>query len=243
MGKSAVILAAGLGSRLKNIGTEIPKGFIKIDNQTLIQRSINTLKKYGVSKIIIGTGHLSHYYEDLSRNQTIHCIKNKYFSSTGSFYTLYNLKKYINDDFLLLESDILYEKNVISILMKHLKDDVIIASDKTDSGDEVFIEVINDNSLSKLSKNKNELSNIYGELVGVSKISLKTFHLVCKWAEKNIDSAKNIHYEEALVKICQKRKIFVEKINNLIWTEIDTEEHYKRALEHIFPKLIKKENV
>ena len=84
---------------------------------------------------------------------------------------------------------------------------------------------------------------IYMENLQVSKISFKTFHLVCEWAEKNIDSAKNIHYEEALVKICHKRKIFVEKINNLVWTEIDTEEHYKRAFEHIFPKLIKKENV
>ena len=54
-----------------------------------------------------------------------------------------------------------------------------------------------------------------------------------------MDEAKRIHYEEALVMINNKRKIYVEKIDDLIWTEIDTETHYRKARDYIYPQLIK----
>ena len=88
---TAVILAAGLGSRLKNFIGENPKGSIKLGSQTIIERSIDILKRIGISKIIIGTGYASSYYEGFEDNQSIFCIKNSLFKTTGSFFTLYNL--------------------------------------------------------------------------------------------------------------------------------------------------------
>jgi len=240
---TAVILAAGLGSRLNDISIGKPKGFIELGGQAIIKRSINNLKSVGISKIIIGTGYLSEYFEALEDNQTIFCIKNNIFSNTGSFYTLFNLKNNIQEDFLLLESDLLYEKHGLDVLINHLKSDVILASGFMDAGDEVFIEVDDNNYLCNLSKNTNDLSNIYGELVGISKISLDTYQILSEWSKKNMDEAKRIHYEEALVKISGKREIYVEKIKDFIWTEIDNEKHYKRAFDYIYPEIMKKENV
>jgi len=117
----------------------------------------------------------------------------------------------------------------------------MLASGKTNSGDEVFMEVDARSNLLKLSKDKSHLSNIYGELVGISKISLDTFKELCEWAERNMSKSKKMHYEEALSMICDTHQIYVEKIKNLIWTEIDTLDHYRRALNHIYPQLINKE--
>ena len=239
---TAVILAAGLGSRLNKELMEKPKGFIEFDSQAIVIKSINKLKSIGITKIIIGVGYLSEYYEALEDNQTIFCVKNHLFSSTGSFFTLYNLSNHLKEDFLLLESDILYEKRALSVLLNQHKNDVILASGNTGSGDEVFIEVDDDNCLSSLSKSQNNLSNVYGELVGISKITLYTYQILCEWAEHNMKQAKKIHYEEALAEISDKKDIYVEKIEDLIWTEIDTEAHYKRAFEYIYPELLKKEN-
>ena len=58
-----------------------------------------------------------------------------------------------------------------------------------------------------------------------------------------MDEAKRIHYEEALIKISGEREIYVEKIKDFIQTEIDDENHYKRAFDFIYPEIIKKENV
>jgi len=239
---TAVILAAGLGSRFNKKSFERPKGFIEFGGRPIIERSICNLRSVGISRIIIGTGYLSKYYEALEDKQSIFCVKNNYFANTGSFFTLYNLNNYLQEDFLLLESDILYEKRALTVLLNHLKSDVILASGKTCSGDEVFIEVDEDICLLALSKSQNDLSNVYGELVGISKISLDTYQLLSEWAKKNLKKAKKIHYEGALAEISDKKDIFVEKIEDLVWTEIDTDEHYRRAFDYVYPKLLKKEN-
>ena len=87
---TAVILAAGLGSRLRNKIGENPKGSIKVGGSTIIERSLNHIKGVGISKIIIGTGYLSSYYEAFEDNQSIFCVKNNSFATTGSFFTLFN---------------------------------------------------------------------------------------------------------------------------------------------------------
>jgi|ETNmetMinimDraft_11_1059920.scaffolds.fasta_scaffold19193_2 2-aminoethylphosphonate-pyruvate transaminase len=241
--KTAVILAAGLGSRLKqSISNEKPKGFIEVFGDSLISRSINNLLSVGISRILIGTGYRSKYYEALEDKKLVQCVKNNSFSSTGSFYTLYNMRKYINEDFFILESDIIYEKNALEKLAKNSRHDVILASRTTGSGDEVFIEVDSNISLKNLSKNRSILSEIYGEFVGLSKLSLRTFKILCEWAHQNIKQAKSIHYEEAFTKICLERKIYVEKIDELIWAEIDTSKHYNHVIDYIYPMLLKKED-
>ena len=237
--KTAVILAAGCGERLdKAIKQDKPKGFVELEGLSLIERSINNLKSVGISKIIIGTGYLSSYYESLVDNRLIFCVKNNSYANSGSFYTLYNLRYYLNADFLLLESDLLYEKNALHILMNDIKKDVILSSGKTSSGDEVFIEVGEKNLLVNISKNQSDLSDVYSELVGISKISLDTYKMLLEWGMKNLNKAKKIDYENALVEIANKRKIYVKKVDDLIWAEIDTKEHYKRVLDHIYPKLL-----
>ena len=101
---TAVILAAGLGSRLGNKLMDKPKGFIEFDEESIILRSIKNLKNAGITKIIIGTGYLSFHYEKLEDDLSIFCKKNNFYKNTGSFFTLYNLKDHIQEDFLLLES-------------------------------------------------------------------------------------------------------------------------------------------
>ena len=60
----AVILAAGLGNRINN-NNQKPKGFLDVNGETLINRSLNILSKKGFSKVLIGTGFKSKYYESI----------------------------------------------------------------------------------------------------------------------------------------------------------------------------------
>ena len=63
----AIILAAGTGSRIKSYH-DLPKGFIKINNKTLIEQSLKILSYYKINKILIITGYKSNYYEKLKIN-------------------------------------------------------------------------------------------------------------------------------------------------------------------------------
>jgi 2-aminoethylphosphonate-pyruvate transaminase len=239
MVKTAVILAAGLGSRLKDRTNDMPKGFITVGGKSLIEQSVFKLFKAGIEKILIGTGHASHFYDRFAQNYSgaISCVRNEKYSETGSMYTLYNMKDYINEGFLLLESDLLYDPSGLAILQKMKDPDVILASGRTNSNDEVFIEADSNGKLIKMSKNHGELKSIFGELVGITKISYATFQKMCRFAEKEFPDKPKLDYEYALVGVTGSTNILVKKVEDYIWCEIDDEAHLRRAEADIFPRI------
>ncbi len=239
MVKTAVILAAGLGSRLKDRTTYMPKGFINVGGKSLIEQSVSKLIRAGIKKILIGTGHVSDHYEKFAQSYpgTVSCIKNAKYKETGSMYTLYNMRDSLNDGFLLLESDLLYDQNGLTLLQETTNPDVILASGRTYSNDEVFIEATPNGSLIKMSKNSAELKNIYGELVGITKISYPTFKKMCRFAENEFPGKPKLDYEYALVGVTSEIDILVKKVEDFIWCEIDDEAHLRRAEKDIFPKI------
>ena len=75
--KQAVILAGGMGTRLKDITKEMPKGFLVIDEIPIVEQSIQKLIASGIEEIIIGTGHCNEWYDDLAKKyHIIKTIKN-----------------------------------------------------------------------------------------------------------------------------------------------------------------------
>ncbi|HBJ1645939.1 NTP transferase domain-containing protein [Clostridium botulinum] len=237
--KTAVILAAGMGTRLQSITQNlIPKGFIEIEGKTLIERSIDSLLKNGVEKIIIVTGHLNEYYDKLSEKyKNVYTVKNKDYKNTGSMSSLAVASDFIEDDFILLESDIIYEEMAIKELQDTNAKDCVLLSGETQSGDEVYVEVRNDN-IYKLSKDKHSLNNIYGELVGICKISSSLLNKMMLEFFKNTNP--QYHYEYAIEDAAKNYIVSYKKINDLVWAEIDDENHLNRVEKIIVPKLIYK---
>ena len=66
MVRTAVILAAGMGTRLGERTKHEPKGFIRIGDTPIIEQSIRKLLKAGINRIVIGTGYLAEAYERLA---------------------------------------------------------------------------------------------------------------------------------------------------------------------------------
>ena len=240
--ETAVILAAGLGSRLLDRTKEMPKAFLEIDGVSLIERSIALLLKQGITKIIIGTGYLHEHFERLKKKypMTVTC-RNKDYASTGSMYTLYNLGDMISGPFLLLESDLLYESKALELILSDPTEDIILASTATHSGDEVYIQRSTDGFLVDMSKDKSKLRNPDCELVGINKISFPLFEkLVFASEQQYLKGNKSIHYEDAFVSVSKKENISVKVIDNLAWCEIDDESHLQRALTMVYPTIINK---
>jgi len=237
MVKTAVILAAGLGSRIKERTIEKPKGFLEIDGLPIVERSIMRLIDSGIEQIWIGTGYLSEIYEQLTQKyKQVTCVFNEHYSQTGSMRTLYTLREVIKEDFLLLESDLLYDPACLLNLIADTRQDVILASGTTHSGDEVYIES-DDGFLIAMSKEAGELSQVHSELVGISKLSLNTYQMMCRVAEGSFEGSPKLDYEQALVEVAREKPLTVNKIEKLVWCEIDTEEHLQRAQQLIYPMI------
>jgi len=237
--KSAVILAAGLGSRLGDLKEDKPKAFIHVGGKSLIERSIELLLKKGIGSILIGTGYRSDYFEELKDLfPMITTFRNDIYDQTGSMYTLFNMRQLITQDILLLEGDLLYEGYALDCLLADERENIILASAPTHSGDEVFIECNGNGLLRKMSKEKSELENVKGELVGISKLSSGTVEAMCNFAEAKYKLNKmGIHYEDAMVGVSQQVDFHVRVEPDLAWCEIDDASHLRRATELVYPKI------
>jgi len=240
----AVILAAGLGSRLKNRIKNIPKGFLELNNIPIVEWSIRKLIGIGIDKIIIGTGHCRKYYENLAvKYPVIETVYNPDFANTGSMSTLAVCAKKITGDFLLLESDLIYDSIGLFMLINDTHSNVVLASGETKSGDEVYISTIGNNILKMVSKNKTELPRVYGELVGITKLTVKYLNAMLEYAENNNDNPK-LDYETAMAIVSKEEyPAYVRKIEYYTWCEIDDENHLRIARNEIFPKIVENESL
>lgn len=241
--QTAVILAAGLGSRLGDLKADKPKAFLRIGDETLIHRSIKLLINKGINKVIIGTGYGSDHFDRLSKTfPQIITHRNDKFETTGSMYTLYLLRDLISESFLLLEGDLLYSADALNILMDDARENVILAGTATNSGDEVFIQCNEHQELVNMSKTKGELDLVCGELVGISKLSFRSLEQMIKFSKESYRNDElNIHYEDALVGIAGYTSLSVKVVPDLAWCEIDDASHLDRAISVVYPQILAQE--
>ncbi len=243
--KTAVIMAAGRGTRLKSRGRQAPKGFLQLGDRPIIEESLQRLQKAGVERVIIVTGHLAEFYEELASRYDglILTVHNDKFAESGSMYSLYQAQKVLDsagDDegFYLLESDLIYEQRALSQLSEDSRASVILLSGITNSNDEVWVETDGEERLTQMSKVKSELSSApAGELVGVSKLSVRDYRALCGQAEQMFQQSLHVEYEKALVATAAVTPIYCRKVEDLVWAEIDDEDHLARAREKVYPRI------
>lgn len=235
---TAVILAAGLGVRLGNMSNERPKGFIELGGEPIIERSVRLLTAAGIARTVIVTGHLAEFYRALAaRHPEIELVHNPSYADSGAMYSLYLARERPKHDFLLLESDLIYEQRALDALLAAPGRDVLLVSGTTHSGDEVYVEAAA-GRLTGLSKQRGELrGEVIGELVGITRMSPACLAAMCAYAEPVFASTLKLDYERALVAAAGALPVRCLRIPDLIWTEIDDERHLERARTVVYPAI------
>ncbi len=238
----AVILAAGSGTRLRNIVKDIPKGFLRIGQEPIIEESVKKLLDSGIKRIIVVTGFLDDFYNSLAdKYPCIKTKKNESYADSGSMYSLYCARNEIKEDFLLLESDLIYENRALKVLQEFPKNNCILLSGETKSGDEVYVEVI-DGKVKDLSKDRNKIGSLGGELVGISRISKPLLNKMLEESEVLFKKSLKLEYDTGCIScLAKKTNIYSKKVEDLLWAEIDDENHLRRAIEEVYPKIIQRD--
>jgi len=241
----AVILAAGAGIRLRPVTNELPKGLIEIAGKSLLEYSLKALEENGTREVIMVIGFLAKLikqrfgqrYEDLK----IIYVLNQEYSDTGSMYSLSQARRLVDEDIVLLESDLLYEPKALRTIMDSKHKDVLLVSDFSGSGDEVYVCVDNTHRIIDLGKSisPNGKSKAIGELVGISRFSKAFLAQLFKKAEDDYAKGKlNHHYEECVLATSNLgNPVYAELCRNLAWAEIDNESDLERARTKIYPRI------
>lgn len=240
--KTAVILAAG-----KRAGFNKPVGCLNVDDFIIVERTIRILKENGINKIVMVTGYKEAYYKEILKDEDdIIFITNSKYKWTGTMESLVLAKEYINEDFILVESDLIYESRAIYDMINIKKRDCLLITNESGSGDEAFVQ-IKDNCLFKMAKDIHQFNRTDGEMIGISKISYKMFTMMLKEFKINVNPYLN--YEYLILDISRNYKVHCLKIDDLAWCEIDTLKDYKNAKDNLYPRVkrkqieLKKENI
>ena len=236
---TAVIMAAGLGTRFGEMTTEIPKGFIKAGEKPMIVRSIETLLASGIGRIIIGTGFKNELYEALANEfPQVECVYSPVYATTNSMYTLWNCRQAIGlDDFLVLESDLVFEKRAITDLLLNPHENVMLCADVTKFQDSYFLEYNKNLELVNCSVNESDLK-VCGEMVGIHRLSNSYYRELCFYYSTIVKEKPKMGYEFAMLHLAQTfEPIHVHKIPGLVWYEIDDYEDLVFTEKNIIGKL------
>jgi len=232
-------MAAGVGSRFGAHTQTKPKGFVSVGGMPMIVRSIENLLFVGIERIIIGTGYQSSYYEELGKTYPqIVCCQSDRFAETNSMYTLYYCSDLIgDDDFLLLESDLIYERKALTVLMDSAYPNTVLVTSPTKQQDGYYLFADDEGLLSGCTTDTDLKDECKGELVGIHKLSNITYQKMRDWYNNVWPQQPKLGYEYALLEISrQGEKIHLTK-ENLFWYEIDDEADLLYAEKKIIHKI------
>jgi len=231
---TAVILAAG-----KRADFDIPVAFLEIEKKPLIVHTIEKLMANGITKIIIVAGFRADMFEELRvAYPFLEIVINTRYQRTGTMASLVLTRDVINEDFLLLEGDIIIDAQAIRKLLNNANRNCMIITNESGSKDEALVE-LRDGYIYKMSKDIHQLSKIDGEMIGVSKISIDVFSQMLK--QYSLVENEFFNYEYMLMDLGRTYEIGFEKIADLVWYEIDTLEHYEHFNHRILRRLKRQE--
>ena len=224
-------MAAGMGTRFGEHTKLMPKGFIPFHGKAMVIRSIETLLECGIERIIIGTGYHKEYYEALqSKYPQVECCFSPRYAETNSMYTLWNCRELIGDeDFLLLESDLVFEKRVIECLLECPQESTMLITPVTKFQDQYYVEMNEQGELTNCSTDPNAL-HYSGELVGIHKLTNDFYRTMCCEYSSIVEEKPKLGYEYELLDISKRiQPMKVLCVKDLQWYEIDDEQDLKFA--------------
>ena len=118
----------------------------------------------------------------------------------------------------------MYEPRALDALLADPHEDVVLLSGPTGSGDEVWVETDAEGRLVAMSKQRAALgAGVAGELVGITRVSPALAALLGGLPPEG-------EYEtRGLVAAAAGRPIYCRRVDDLLWAEIDDENHLERA--------------
>lgn len=97
----AILMAAGMGTRLRPLTLTIPKSLIEVNGMSLLERQIINLKEVGIDEIIVLTGYLHEKFDDLVKKYNLIKVINDKYDIYNNIYTMYLVREYLEDAFVI----------------------------------------------------------------------------------------------------------------------------------------------
>jgi len=232
----ALILAAGMGTRLGPLTDKIPKCLVPVNGVPIIARQIENLVDNGIREIYIVSGYKSDILESVLKGSYpfVNIVLNANYGETNNMYSAYlTMDALYGNEFILMNGDVFFDESVISELLKPMYLNSIVVEKGVYNDESMKVRVDNTNRIVEISKKIPEIL-AYGVSIDVYKFSAEAsksfFERIREIVE--VHGKLNEWTEVALNEILSKVKFEPCPLKGR-WVEIDNYEDLKFA-EEIF---------
>lgn len=229
----ALILAAGMGKRLKELTQDNTKCMIKVNGVTLIERMLNQLENLNLSRIVIVVGYegkkLMDFISTINIQTPVCYVNNPVYYKTNNIYSLSLAKDYLlKDDTILLESDLIFENDVLQILIDDPRETLALVDKYQSWMDGTCVKLAKDDSIEMFVPGKKFVFKdipFYYKTVNIYKFSrsFSDTHYVPFLDAYSKALGDNEYYEQVLrvITMLDNPEIKAKKLDGQLWYEID----------------------
>ena len=238
--RTALLLAAGTGSRLQPLTDDSPKCLTEINETTILERLIRGLQAWEFERLVVVVGHLDGCVRDfLDRSAdglTIEYIRSEKYLSTNNIYSLWAARHAIQEPFLLLECDLVFDD---VLLGKMLEPDRIAVSRILPWMNGTTVSLDHSQRVIRFHMGRDQpLDELTHKTVNMYSFSRSSWQRITRRLERHISAGRvSGYYEAVFAEMVAEGDLSFEAVffDNQRWYEIDTLEDLREA-ERLFPK-------
>ena len=232
--KLAVILAAG-----QPRGIDLPIPLVSIGEECILDRTLMVLRHQGIERFIVVAGYKAELLSQHTANWAhVTIVENSHYATTGTMASLAVAAPHIQEDFLLVEGDLLFEIRGTQHLLNSANSSALLITSVRLQHDEAMVEV-RDGYIYKMGKDIHQFNQIDGEMIGLSKLSYPFYQKMLAIYANNTNPWVN--YEYLMLDVAQEYRLGYVKLDDYVWGEIDEVGQQYQVTANIYPRIQAKE--
>lgn len=220
----AIIMVAGVGSRLKKQIKHLPKCLITFGGETILARNLRLLREFGISEAVVVAGYRAELVkEEIEGNATY--ILNPFFRVTNSLASFWFAQRQVDlyDDLLIINGDVIYEPAVLQKALEAQQSATMLIDTSVTSLADYRLQVRDECVVDQGKELSNEQT--CGEYVGIVKLKRDFVPIYLSRVASLVEHEERygMWWEEALFAIRDEYKIgvHVADVKGLFWAEAD----------------------
>lgn len=231
----AIILSAGQGKRLLPLTATLPKCLLEVQGKTLLEWQVGELHKCGVNEITVVTGYGADKVEALLQTkqhlQQVKTLYNPDYATTDNLVSCWKVRKEMNEDFILLNGDTLFEAEVLKTLLASPINPITVTINHKERYDNDDMKVsLNNTQLMRIGKTLAP-EETDGESIGMILFRGDGPMTFQRELEHAVDEPQAAHrwYLSVIDTIASQEEVLTCSIRGLRWCEVDCPADLKEA--------------
>ena len=234
----ALIFNSGIGKRMGELTKHSPKCMVKLKNgETIFERQLRLLNDVGIKDVVITTGPYEEQLKEVAskkayQNMHFTFVHNDKYDQTNYIYSFYLAKEFLDDDFLMLHGDLVFNKKLLLAIINDPHQSTCLINKKIPLPEKDFKGRIVDNKLKEVSIHIfDDNCYTFQPLYKLTKNDLKVW--MDKVEEFVLADNVNVYAENALNEVSDKLDIFPISYEKYYINEIDNVDDYEKVSSEI----------